>query len=74
MLEQLALETGGRAYFVESTSELAAVYDQIGLELRSKYFLAYQSSSTAPSDAFRRVEVVVDERGARARTIRGYYP
>ncbi len=74
VLEQLALETGGRAFFVENTGELAAVYDQIGLELRSKYFLAYQSSSTAPTDAFRRVEVVVDERGARARTIRGYYP
>ena len=74
VLEQLALETGGRAFFVENTSQLAEVYDRIGLELRSKYFLAYQSSSTAPSDAFRRVEVVVDRRGARARTIRGYYP
>ncbi len=74
VLEQLAQETGGRAFFVENTSQLAAVYDQIGLELRSKYFLAYQSSSTAPSDAFRRVEVVIDERGAKARTIRGYYP
>ncbi len=74
VLEQLATETGGRAYFVEETSQLGAVYDQIALELRSKYFLAYQSSSTQPSDAFRRVEVVVDARGAKARTIRGYYP
>ncbi len=74
VLERLAVETGGRAFFVEDTSELDAVYDQIALELRSKYFLAYQSSSTAPPDAFRRVEVVVDRRGARARTIRGYYP
>ena len=74
VLEQLASETGGRAFFVEETSQLGAVYDQIALELRSKYFLAYQSSSTQPSDAFRRVEVVVDARGAKARTIRGYYP
>ncbi len=74
VLEQLAAETGGRAFFVENTSQLGAVYARIALELRSKYFLAYQSSSTAPSDAFRRVEVRVDRKGARARTIRGYYP
>lgn len=74
VLEQLATETGGRAFFVDDVSHLGAVYDQIAVELRSKYFLAYQSSSTAPSDAFRRVEVVVDQRGAKARTIRGYYP
>ena len=74
VLEQLATETGGRAFFVERTNQLSAVYDQIALELRSKYFLAYQSSSTQPSDAFRRVEVVVDAKGAKARTIRGYYP
>ncbi len=74
VLEQLATETGGRAFFVDDPGQLGAVYDQIALELRSKYFLAYQSSSTAPSDVFRRVEIQVDEKGARARTIRGYYP
>ncbi len=74
VLEQLATETGGRAFFVEDTNQLGVVYDQIALELRSKYFLAYQSSSTQPSDEFRRVEVVVDAKGAKARTIRGYYP
>ena len=74
VLEQLAAETGGRAFFVDDPGRLGAVYDQIAQELRSKYFLAYQSSSTAPSDAFRRVEVVIDVKGARARTIRGYYP
>ena len=74
VLEQLATETGGRAFFVDETNQLGAVYDQIALELRSKYFLAYQSSSDQPSDEFRRVEVVVDAKGAKARTIRGYYP
>ena len=74
VLEQLATETGGRAFFVDDASQLGAVYDQIAVELRSKYFLAYQSSSTQPSDAFRRVEVLVDAKGAKARTIRGYYP
>lgn len=74
VLEQLASETGGRAFFIDDPGQLGAVYDQIALELRSKYFLAYQSSSTAPSDAFRRVEVVIDAKGAKARTIRGYYP
>ncbi len=74
VLEQLASETGGRAFFIDDTNQLGAVYDQIALELRSKYFLAYQSSSNQPSDAFRRVEVVVDAKGAKARTIRGYYP
>ena len=74
VLEQLAAETGGRAFFVDDPSQLGAVYDRIASELRSKYFLAYQSSSTQPGNAFRRVEVEVDIKGARARTIRGYYP
>ena len=77
MLEQLATETGGRAFFVDETNQLGAVYDQIAPGAPLEVLPLLQSSSDQPSDAFRRVEVVVDAKGAKgakARTIRGYYP
>jgi Ca-activated chloride channel family protein len=73
-LERLAEETGGRSFFVEGTGELPAIYDLILQELRSRYLLAYQSSSEEDDDAFRTVQVKVRGDGLEARTIQGYYP
>jgi len=74
LLEQLADETGGRAYFLAGLDELAGVYDAILAELGSRYLLAYSPSSERPEGEFRTLRVEVDVRGARARTRRGYYP
>jgi Ca-activated chloride channel family protein len=74
ILEELAAETGGRAYFVAGLEELPAVYGSILEELRSRYLLAYQSSSTQPASDYRGVRVEVDLKGAQIRTRRGYYP
>ena len=41
-LKRLAEETGGRAFLVDSVSELEEIYETIQKDLRSKYFLAYQ--------------------------------
>lgn len=73
-LERLAEETGGRSFFVEGTGELAAIYDLILQELRSRYLLAYQSSTEEDDDAFRSIQVKVRGDGLEARTIQGYYP
>jgi len=73
-LNRFSEETGGVAFFIDSVDELGAIYDQILQELRSKYYLAYQSSNTVASDKFRSVDVRVQRQGAEAKTLRGYYP
>ncbi len=73
-LTRLAEETGGRSFFVDGAGELGAVYDEIQRELRSRYYLAYQSTNTADDEAFRTIDVEVAGRGLEAKTLRGYYP
>jgi VWFA-related protein len=73
-LTKFADQTGGRAFFVDSSAELPAIYDAIQNELRSRYYLAYQSTNTAPSEEFRTIEVKISQRDLEAKTLRGYYP
>lgn len=73
-LVKLAEETGGRSFFINSVEDLAEIYRIIQEELRSRYFVAYQSTNTAEDTAFRTVEVEVDRPGLEAKTLRGYYP
>jgi VWFA-related protein len=72
-LVQLAAATGGEAFFIGRAEELAAVYDRIEEELRSRYLLAYQTER-GEEDGFRPVEVKVKKRGLKVRAARGYYP
>ncbi|MCP4654141.1 MAG: VWA domain-containing protein [bacterium] len=76
VLEKLAAETGGRAFFVRELDELEAIYTEIQEELRSQYLFAYQSSSEKDPSQFRRIEVIVELDGKRAEvnTMSGYYP
>lgn len=76
-LRSLAEETGGQSFFINKAEELRGVYDQIEMELRSRYLLAYNSDLETNEQGereFREVEVKVKKRGLEARTIRGYYP
>lgn len=74
VLEDLAEETGGEAFFLAGLEELDSVYAAVLEQLRSRYLIAYQSSSGKSDDEFRNLEVEVDLKGAEARTRRGYYP
>lgn len=71
-LETLAESTGGRVFFIQSASDLAGIYSQIGEELRSRYYLAFSSNRKADATGFR--PLTVEVRKGRARTARGYYP
>jgi len=73
-LTNFAEETGGQVFFIEDVNELDAIYDRIEEELRSRYYLAYQSTNTDPSDDFRTVEVKMEPGSFDAKTLRGYYP
>jgi len=73
-LTKLAEVTGGRSFLVEDPAKLAAIYDGIQSELRSKVLIAYQSNNATDSKGFRSVEVKVDRPGVEAQTLKGYYP
>lgn len=72
-LSSLSETTGGKVYFVERAEQLAEVYGEIEHELRSRYYLAYESDRPADEYGYRPVEVRV-KRGGKVRTARGYYP
>jgi VWFA-related protein len=71
-LIELAESTGGRAFFIDKADDLASAYGQIEAELRSRYYLAYQSERPADKDGFREIEVRTKK--GKARVSRGVYP
>jgi VWFA-related protein len=73
-LGRLAAETGGRSFFVKDPAELPGIYEMIQKELRSRYYLAYQSTNTEGDNDFRTIDVQVARNGVEAKTLRGYYP
>ena len=74
VLKRLGEETGGRTFFIKEIGELAAIYEAIQKELRSRYLLAYQSTNSSREIRFRMVDVDVARSGLDAKTMRGYYP
>ena len=71
-LEALAEATGGRAFFIREATELGAVYSQIEDELRSRYYLAFNSNRKEDAAGFR--PIVVKAGKGKVRAARGYYP
>jgi len=73
VLRSLTQDTGGKAYFVEKSTELQTVYQQIADELANQYMIGYTSTNHRLDGAWRRVAVTVDRPGTAARTRSGYY-
>jgi len=74
LFNALTRETGGRAYFPSSISELDSVYDRIAEELRTLYSVGYISSNLRRDGKWRRIVVRVPEReGVQIRHKLGYY-
>jgi Ca-activated chloride channel family protein len=73
VLNQLARDTGGRAFFPTTVHDLPKIYEQISHELASQYTLAYSSRNNMRNGAWRRVVVRVTRPGISARTRQGYY-
>ena len=73
-LKKLAEETGGKAYFPESVSELPGIAKNISSELRTQYSIGYVPDNDKPKNALRNIKVMVKDgpkgqkRIARTRT------
>ncbi len=73
-LRLLSEETGGRIFLIDDVNQLGSVYAEIQRELRSRYYIAYQSTNSTPSREFRSIEVELAKADLEAKTLRGYYP
>jgi Ca-activated chloride channel family protein len=73
VLRQLAVETGGRAYFPDSITDLTNVYAQIADELSNQYALGYTSKNPRRDGAWRRVIVQATRPSLTSRTKLGYF-
>ncbi len=74
ILEQLANETGGRAFFPYHVDDLDQSFQDIGDELRSQYSIAYNPSNYVANGKYHKVRIeVIDRKGLQVRARRGYY-
>jgi len=72
-LNELTLETGGRAWFPNDAAEIADITPGIAHEIRNQYILAYTPTNLAADGTFRKIRVDVNVPGVTVRTRSGYY-
>lgn len=74
VLGKISKETGGRMFEVSGKQTFAAIYTQIGEELRSQYRLGYSPDANAASASFHRVELTLpNDKKLLIQTRDGYY-
>lgn|GEM_PF-417060 len=75
LLNRLAEDSGGRAFFPESLNEIPGIAAQIAKELRTQYIISYYPSNDKHDGTYRtlRVDVASNKRKLIARTRQGYY-
>jgi Ca-activated chloride channel homolog len=76
LLESLATDSGGRAFFPTSLNEIRAIAAEIAKDLRTQYVVSYYPSNEKRDGTFRAVEVDVNARAGQrmiARSKQGYY-
>lgn len=69
LLNKLATETGGRAFFPQSLSELPQIANEIVRDLRTQYVLAYNPTNKSRDGSFRTIKVAVDDASSRDKRI-----
>src|SRR5262249_17384967 len=60
LINKLATETGGRAFFPQSLSELPDIANQIIRDLRMQYVIAYNPTNKTRDGSYRAIRVTVD--------------
>jgi Ca-activated chloride channel family protein len=74
-LKKITEETGGRAYFPKSETELRSAFVQIQRDLREQYLVAYSPSNKARDGSYRRIQIeVVDPELRKQRLKLNYRP
>ncbi len=73
VLQTLADDTGGRAFYPYRIDDLAQSFADIGTELRSQYSLAYVPTNRAPDGRFRTIKIQSPRSGLNVRARKGYF-
>jgi len=74
ILQDLAEETGGRAFFPYHVDDLDQSFQDIGDELRNQYSIAYQPANYVLDGRYHKIRVEVpDHKGYQVRARRGYF-
>jgi Ca-activated chloride channel family protein len=61
LINKLASETGGRAFFPESITELPQIANEIVRDMRTQYVIAYNPTNKTQDGTFRAIKVTVDQ-------------
>jgi len=72
-MRRMAEDTGGAFFRIREEGDFEQVFNQIALELRTQYTLAYHSTNTTRDGAFRRIKIIPADSTVKIRTRRGYY-
>jgi Ca-activated chloride channel family protein len=74
ILEDLANETGGRAFFPYHVDDLDQSFQDIGDELRNQYSIAYIPTNGVLDGKYHKIRIEVpDHKGYQVRARRGYF-
>lgn len=69
LINKLASETGGRAFFPQSVSELPEISNEIIRDMRTQYILAYSPTNKARDGTYRAIKVSVADTAGRDKRI-----
>jgi Ca-activated chloride channel family protein len=69
LINRLATETGGRAFYPQSISELPRIASEIVRDLRTQYVLSYNPTNKLRDGSFRSIKVAVDDASSRDKRI-----
>lgn len=61
LINKLAEETGGRAFFPDSVAELPQIANEIIRDLRTQYVVAYNPTNKTQDGSYRAIKVTVDQ-------------
>ena len=61
LINKLASETGGRAFFPESVADLPQIANEIIRDLRTQYVLSYNPTNKTQDGSYRAIKVSVDQ-------------
>ena len=67
LLNKLATDTGGRAFFPQSISELPQIANEIVRDLRTQYVISYNPTNKTHDGTFRSIKVNVAQPGGERR-------
>jgi Ca-activated chloride channel homolog len=72
-LNDLAVATGGEAFFPKELGDVDRIANQVARDIRNQYTIIYSPTNPAMDGTFRAIKVTVNVRGLTPRTRSGYY-